>query len=428
MTPGVPRGTPLQRVERGPALDRAFRGLLRGGVDRAGYGVRGGRGVHHRCGVRSGGNPPRRARRCRARRQRFAWRRRALRKTYRTRLPPAVRPACLADGEPPSTHSQLAPGTLADRRETRRRSAARRPSLHALQAFDDAGYRASLPSRTFLFGGGVPVGERPLTLVTFTPAFPTRPWSCCPSLRSSVLSWGCPKIAPPSCRSPGSPLPEGAPANRHLLPSEKSSQLSSCSDLVVSHHLAGLLLPGDARVLQRASDPGVHCVSARDPTRTALASDPRRAPRFPAVRSCPSKLFPRVQQPTRRSRAEPTGGRHRRDSHLPRRSPNLLAPPPLPPPRVWEPKFPPTRRRPDLGALLRTRIRCAPRRCRLDPPDAPLGLDAARLDPSCEAPVRASSVAAHPKEGACGRHHVRQRPFEKNGSRSELPEIGRAHV
>jgi len=214
--------------------------------------------------------------------------------------------------------------------------------------------------------------------VTFTPAFPTRPWSCCPNANVRASSLGVVQRSPlRRLDHRGVHSRSFVPANRHDPPSEESCQPSSCSDLVVSHHLVGLLLPGGARVLQRASDPGVHHVSARDPTWTPLASDPRRAPRFPAVRSCPSKLFPQIQQPNRRSRADPTGGRHHLDSHLPRCSPTLLAPSSLPSPCAGEPKL--SRARPglDLEALLRTRIRCVPRCCQRDPPDASLGLDAA---------------------------------------------------
>ena len=36
------------------------------------------------------------------------------------------------------------------------------------------------------------------TLLTLTPTFPSRPDPCGPTCRSDFLSWGCPKIAPPS--------------------------------------------------------------------------------------------------------------------------------------------------------------------------------------------------------------------------------------
>jgi len=38
------------------------------------------------------------------------------------------------------------------------------------------------------------------TLLTLTPTLPSRPDPCGPTCRSDFLSWGCPKIAPPSCR------------------------------------------------------------------------------------------------------------------------------------------------------------------------------------------------------------------------------------
>jgi len=113
-----------------------------------------------------------------------------------------------------------------------------------------------------LFRGRRSFGDTSLTLVTFTPAFPTRPWSCRPSFRSSFLSWGCPRS--PLRRIDHRGVHSWRARRRTVAapPSEKSSQLFPRSDLVVSHHPAGFLLPGDARVLQRASDPGVHHVSA----------------------------------------------------------------------------------------------------------------------------------------------------------------------
>jgi hypothetical protein len=99
----------------------------------------------------------------------------------------------------------------------------------------------SVPSRTIVSGARIRFRDVRSTLVTFAPTFPTRPgpaartpvWiltarllhlppfrsfpfgigTCLPldqPGRPSFLSWDCPKIAPPSCCSPGSPLPEAA--------------------------------------------------------------------------------------------------------------------------------------------------------------------------------------------------------------------------
>lgn len=59
--------------------------------------------------------------------------------------------------------------------------------------------------------------------------------------------------------------------------SETGRQPASCTAFVVLHHPGGLLLPDPARVLHRASSPGVRDVSS-----------PRQ--RIPTTRSCPSKL------------------------------------------------------------------------------------------------------------------------------------------
>jgi len=68
-----------------------------------------------------------------------------------------------------------------------------------------------LPSTTFGASAGVlevpTTGRGPMrkhgraTLLTLTPAFPSRPDPCDPACRPDLLSWGCPKIAPPSFRA-----------------------------------------------------------------------------------------------------------------------------------------------------------------------------------------------------------------------------------
>jgi len=83
-----------------------------------------------------------------------------------------------------------------------------------------------------------------------------------------------PSIAP----EPSSPLPGW------IAPSLRRSAATppARSDLVVSHHLAGLLLVGPARAVAAAHDPGVHRPFHHQPK----LADPRGA--CPALRSFPS--------------------------------------------------------------------------------------------------------------------------------------------
>jgi len=83
-----------------------------------------------------------------------------------------------------------------------------------------------------------------------------------------------PSIAP----EPSSPLPG------RIAPSLRRSAATppARSDLVVSHHLAGLLLVGPARAVAAAHDPGVHRPFHHQPK----LADPRGA--CPALRSFPS--------------------------------------------------------------------------------------------------------------------------------------------
>lgn len=186
------------------------------------------------------------------------------------------------------------------------------------------------------------LGEARGTLLTFAPAFPTRPgpaartpvWmpiraastfptSRCGVQRSpdqpggpSFLSWGCPKI-PSVVLLSG----ESTPGVDRRLPvvrllRDENARSHPCSDLVVWCHLAGFLLPAGARVLQRASDHGVHRVSADGGGRSGACTPSLPAPsRFPAMLSCPSKRSLRSQRQGSFLRRLPAGSRHRSSCH-----------------------------------------------------------------------------------------------------------------
>jgi hypothetical protein len=186
------------------------------------------------------------------------------------------------------------------------------------------------------------LGEARGTLLTFAPAFPTRPgpaartpvWmpiraastfltSRCGVQRSpdqpggpSFLSWGCPKI-PSVVLASG----ESTPGVDRRLPvvrllRDENARPHPCSDLVVWYHLAGLLLPAGARVLQRASDHGVHRVSADGGGRSSARAPSLPAlSRFPAMRSCPSKPSLRSQRRGSFLRRPPAGSRHQSSCH-----------------------------------------------------------------------------------------------------------------
>ncbi len=103
-----------------------------------------------------------------------------------------------------------------------------------------------------------------LSLSALRPGVATAPSSC--------LSWGCPKIAPPSYS-----LEESTPRTVASPFGLDPARILPCSALVVSHHLDGLLLPARARVLHLADDHGVHHVSSRlrgeSPRGAALPSE-----------------------------------------------------------------------------------------------------------------------------------------------------------
>jgi hypothetical protein len=118
-----------------------------------------------------------------------------------------------------------------------------------------------------------------LTLAPSTDAFR----SLRPGCEPGFLSWGCPKIAPPSFEAVESVSREDAPErSRSVSSAHRGGNADSHprSALVVSHHLGGLLLRDPAAMLQAAADPGVHRVSIR------------RETDLPAVLLLPSEAFP----------------------------------------------------------------------------------------------------------------------------------------
>jgi len=121
------------------------------------------------------------------------------------------------------------------------------------------------------------------TLLTLAPTFPTLPGPCDPAAKPGFLSWGCPKIAPPSFKSK-SPSPGrarrrvSAASSRFLRDGKAVSHPRSVH--VVSRHLDGLLLLDPAALFHAAADPGVHRVSFR------------RETEFPAMHLPPFEAFP----------------------------------------------------------------------------------------------------------------------------------------
>jgi len=224
----------------------------------------------------------------------------------------------------------------------------------------------------------------------------------CQPGRPSFLSWDCPKIAPPSCCSPGSPLPEAAcrlPGG--LLPSGWECHFPSvfrprglapprrlpppCRDVRVAAHFRPWGSPRFCRW--------------RAPNRP-LRTDRTRAPALPRGAFLPYEAFPpNTAAVERLERCSPAGGSSPCASSPTFTFTDLLALSPLPSNRFREVSFPSSTRRPDLRALLRARVRCVPRRFRRRPPGAPLGLDDV-------------SWSLFRKELRPGCHQVRQRPFE----------------
>jgi hypothetical protein len=119
------------------------------------------------------------------------------------------------------------------------------------------------------------------TLLTLTPAVPPRPDPCDPTCRPDLLSWGCPKIAPPSFRIGES----AARAARHRA---SLREWAACP----------LRVPPAWFRTTSADCPPRPCRSVSPCSRSwgspCFGLVTKRS--FPTVRSCPSKLSLRRQR------------------------------------------------------------------------------------------------------------------------------------
>jgi hypothetical protein len=140
-------------------------------------------------------------------------------------------PSCSSSAFPVHARSPQTRGEAQDD------GAARWPSQLPSLAFDDDGCHLRCLRGPNILGASIRIGDECSTLLTFAPSFPTRPgpaartpvdvreafptWSPMPFAfppgRPSFLSWDCPKIAPPSSCSSGSPLPEEEPLVAQVL-------------------------------------------------------------------------------------------------------------------------------------------------------------------------------------------------------------------
>jgi hypothetical protein len=155
------------------------------------------------------------------------------------------------------------------------------------------------------------------TLLTLAPTFPTRSGPCDPAAMPGFLSWGCPKIAPPSYRIPESAFPE-PPRGVSFGMGMPIPTLRAV--LVVSHHLDGLFLRNVAALLRAAADPGVHGVSScRETGFPAVLLAALRS--LPSADSCGSDKTNLVRA---------AGPRHRTDRLRSPRSPRTLPSRPFP--------------------------------------------------------------------------------------------------
>jgi hypothetical protein len=250
------------------------------------------------------------------------------------------------------------------RGETRDDVAARRPSLLPSLTFERRRLPSSRPSRTIIPGAYILIGDERSTCrpsrrlsrrdpvlrlelrLKCSPPFrrgPPRRSGILPD-RSSFLSWVCPKIAPPSYCPLGSPLPETIHpvARPYDLLRNATATSRSCSDLVVLPTSPVSSSRPGTRMLQRASDPGVHHVSA-DATSSSGSSRIERPGTITLPRDAflPFEAFPPCTaagySPCEDS---PTGARHHLDSHLPRCSPTSLPSRRCHRSRFWEVAFP----------------------------------------------------------------------------------------
>jgi hypothetical protein len=223
------------------------------------------------------------------------------------------------------------------------------------------------------------------TLLTLAPTFPTRSGPCDPACQPGFLSWGCPKIAPPSCAAEESELPEVSsvtspphprpafprgPAHRDPNPHRCGTAPQRPPPSGWERQFPSVVPPSwflttstvfSSSTLRpfsgRCRSWGSRCF------RLSRNRPPHRAPS--ALRS-----FPSADSYGRRDESRPSAGlRHRADRLRPPRSPHAL------PPR-------PSARAGDLEALLHRRVRCALGRFQPTAPGAPLGLTNLRVPAS----------------------------------------------
>jgi len=189
------------------------------------------------------------------------------------------------------------------------------------------------------------------------------------ALRATVrrLSWGFPKIAPPSCAAEEStPAPvfalqeSTAAKDSHRNFGTSGATADPCSVSAVFRRPDGLRLSNPARILQRAADHGVHDVLKRP----ARPSPHRVSPALRSLLPVPSCPMPLSWNRAGRTSPEPafTEAVHRRP--FPLTFPRLAVTPSL--------KRHPGRA--GLEAFLQDRARCADLRFQKPSLDTPLGL------------------------------------------------------
>jgi hypothetical protein len=161
------------------------------------------------------------------------------------------------------------------------------------------------------------------TLLTLAPTFPTRSGPCDPAAKLGFLSWGCPKIAPPSSsnrrvRLPVTMSPALPPRPARAFPLELASFGMRTpipiqrAALVVSHHLDGFPPRPRDRIAGR-------CRSWGSP-RFLLSRN-----RIPRDATAALRSFPSADSYGRRDESRPSAGsRHRSGCHQPSRSPRTL--------------------------------------------------------------------------------------------------------
>ena len=255
---------------------------------------------------------------------------------------------------------------------------------------------------------------------------PTRSGPCDPAAKPGFLSWGCPKIAPPSYRSrnptPRDVLPRVATgpcsahrflgrwrgARRLLRDGNANSHLRAAH--VVFHHLDGLFLLDHATICRPL------------PILGFTAFPPVAKQDFPLCTCCPSKPSLRRQRRSPRRIPVTVGARHRLDRFRPPRSPrtfpsrpfSLSATPQRLPatsslrelgPQGLAPSSGPLRARP----LPTVHTRCSPGLVRLArPSDLPM------LSPRARGPRERGQAAR--KDHANELSESRQRPFRRTFS------------